>query len=563
MKREMGQVLPLGVSQDAVGMNFAIEVPRGVECKLLLYKTSDQEASHVLDLHEDASVRGIRCLRLTNIEADITAYSYEVDGETVVDPYVYEVTGRSAWGEESTEPVRGKLITFAHKQGSGMQEIPEHEVIAYRLHVRGFTKHASSKVKAKGTFQGLIEKIPYLKELGVNQVQLLPSFEFEERGIKLNYWGYAPGFYRAPKSAYASSSSASEEFAQMIEAFHANGFEVILDMPFVDSPSIISQIVCLQHYVLCYQVDGFVLNPYTTNLEEVKKDPIIKYVKILAQQDEFQTTMRKFLKVDEGMVKDVMWQLKKVNAEGNLLTYNHMTNHNGFTMADLVTYDGKHNELNGEKNQDGSEYNYCWNCGAEGPTRKKLVVELRKVQMRNAWTLLLLAQGTPCILAGDEFGNSQKGNNNAYCQDNEISWLDWRMLSKQRELHTFVKALIALRKAHPVLHQGQLLQGMDQKACGLPDVSYHGESAWITPEEVASRQLGVLYSGKHLKDSDCYIAYNMHWIEHDYALPTLRQGKKWHQVLDTSTGMIGEEVLLDNQRLVLVPERSVAVFVSK
>lgn len=183
--------------------------------------------------------------------------------------------------------------------------------------------------------------------------------------------------------------------------------------------------------------------------------------------------------------------------------------------------------------------------------------------MRNAWALLLLSQGTPCILAGDEFGNSQNGNNNAYCQDNEISWLDWRLLKKQKELFEFVKALIALRKSHPVLHQKIALQGMDSKACGIPDISYHGESAWITPEGIASRQLGILYSGTHLSDYDCYVAYNMHWIEHEYALPTMQKDKKWYQILDTATGAIGQEVLLEDQRIVEVAPRSITMYISK
>lgn len=558
-----GQILPLGIQKNGTTLNFSLQVQPGMNCTLKLFTTNASEPKYILDMPEDMKVKGIRCLALESIETEITEYIYELNHETYIDPYALELSGRTPWGNEPKSNVRCKIISFDENIEALKEPISEKDVIAYRLHVRGFTKHNSSKVKAKGCFQGLVEKIPYLKDLGVNQVQFLPSYEFIEEGLKLNYWGYAHGYYMAPKSSYCVNENGVKEFGEMITSFHMNGFEVVLDMPFIDTPNLVYQIECLRHYVLNYRIDGFVLNPYTTNLEEVKKDPILSHVKIMMKQDDFQIVMRKFLKGDEGIVTDAMWQLRKLSETSDILTYNHITSHNGFTMADLVSYDSKHNEANGEKNQDGNEYNYCWNCGAEGPSRKKTVVELRKVQIRNAWTLLLLAQGTPCILAGDEFANTQKGNNNAYCQDNEISWLNWNTLSRQKELLHFVKELIAFRRSHAVLHQGHELQGLDNKACGIPDVSYHGEEAWIVPDEVSSRQLGVLYSGSHLNDMDCYIAYNMHWIKHEFALPTPSKNKKWHRVLDTCTGMIGNEEILKNQRVATVSERSISMFISK
>lgn len=558
-----GRALPLGLSDSGEGINFSVEVEQGKCCKLKLYKKNALEPTEVIELSEDIRIKGIRFVHITNLDKEIVEYIYEIDGRDTVDPYALEIAGRSDWGMEEKASERGRIVFPWEDHEDAFSAIEDADVIAYRLHVRGFTKHNSSKVKAKGSFAGLVEKIPYLKELGVNQVQLLPCFDFMEEGMKLNYWGYSSGYYMAPKASYCASEKVVEEFQTFVQAFHANGMEVILDMPFVDAPSLGFQIECMRHYVLQYQIDGFVVNPYITNLEEVNKDPILRYVKLLTQQDDYMIAMRKFLKGDEGMVKEAMWQMRKLSRGQGALSCNYIANHNGFTMMDTISYDGKHNEANGEKNQDGNEYNYCWNCGAEGVTRKKAVVELRKIQMRNAWALLLLSQGTPCILAGDEFGNSQNGNNNAYCQDNEISWLDWRLLKKQKELFEFVKALIALRKSHPVLHQKIALQGMDSKACGIPDISYHGESAWITPEGIASRQLGILYSGTHLSDYDCYVAYNMHWIEHEYALPTMQKDKKWYQILDTATGAIGQEVLLEDQRIVEVAPRSITMYISK
>ena len=224
------------------------------------------------------------------------------------------------------------------------------------------------------------------------------------------------------------------------------------------------------------------------------------------------------------MVPGVMWWLKQQSKEQR--SCNYITSHNGFTLADLVSYDGKHNEANGENNQDGPDYNYSWNCGAEGATRRKAVLELRKKQMRNAFFLLLMAQGTPCLLAGDEFANSQKGNNNVYCQDNETAWLNWKQLEKEKELFDYVRNLIALRKRLPILHSEKPLLGRDEMSCGVPDVSYHGESAWQIPQNVASRQLGVYYHGEGESEGDCFIAYNMHWTEHKFALPALSKGKR-------------------------------------
>lgn len=570
MNQARGQALPLGIQYQGYNINFSIAVEQGVECKLNLYKKGIEEPSYTFIMEADPIIKGIRFIQVVDIDKELTEYNYEIDHQMVVDPYALEIVGRKVWGSEEKEQVRGKIAfpmpleVDKHISPKAYElPIPEEEVIAYRLHVRGFTKHTSSKVKAKGSFQGLVEKISYLKELGVNQIQLLPCFEFIEEGRKINYWGYTNGFYMSPKSAYSYTDNVRVEFAQMVQAFHNGGFEVILDIPFVDSPSLMFQMECLRHYVLEYQIDGFVLNSYITNLEEVKQDPILAHVKIMCQQDDFQIAMRKFLKGDEGMVKEVIWQLRKETTQNVVLSYNYITNHNGFTMQDLVSYDGKHNEANGEKNQDGNEYNYCWNCGIEGPSRKKTVLDLRKKQVRNAWALLLLSQGTPCILSGDEFGNTQLGNNNTYCQDNEISWLDWKYLSRKRELHTFVKKLIKLRREHPVLHQGKPISGLNNQSCGLPNISYHGEAAWVVPDEVSSRQLGVLYSGRDFGDADCYVAYNMHWVEHEYALPVIDKNKKWYRILDTSTGMVDEEETAITQRSVIVTERSIAMFICK
>ena len=275
--------------------------------------------------------------------------------------------------------------------------------------------------------------------------------------------------------------------------------------------------------------------------------------------------MRRFLKGDEDALKKALFQLRNNPAQAG--TVNYMTSYEGFSLADLVSYDRKHNEENGEGNQDGNPYNASWNCGIEGPTRKRSVLLLRRKQMRNAMLLLLTAQGTPMLTAGDEFGQSRMGNNNAYCQDNAISWLDWRLAEKNRDFLDFVRAALRLRSAHPVLHQAQELTMLDYAACGCPDLSYHGKEAWRLLTDRLSREAGVLYCGHYAKkkrdedDSYFYIAYNMHWEEQTLALPDLPAGMHWEKVMDTQDGTAVPDGKI-RERYVTLPGRSVQILQS-
>lgn len=563
MKEIQGRPLPLGVTMIGNTMNFSVAVPQEKECQLLLYHAGEKKPCMSFGMKK--SIGEVRYIALEDIDPSEYEYNYEMDGEIVVDPYVKALAGREKWGQArdvQMHEVRGKLdIKEYDWEGDAPLQLPYHSIIAYSLHVRGFTKHSSSKVKAKGTFRGVIEKIPYLKELGINQIQCMPVYDFEENLQYCNYWGYGDAYCFAPKGAYAYSKDAVNELKDMVKSCHREGIEVVLEMPF--SGNVPKQMMeeCLRYYMMEYHVDGFILNPSSAPMEGICADPILKKTKIMVHQTGFQTVMRRFLKSDEGMIPEVMYWLRH-NSLGDR-TYNYITNQNGFTLYDLVSYDGKHNEANGENNQDGPEYNYSWNCGVEGVTRKKDVLELRQQQIKNAFFLLLFAQGTPCILAGDEFENTQKGNNNVYCQDNPVGWLDWSKLEKKKELHDFVKKLIEIRKAYPVFWPEEEMRGIDQVSCGVPDVSYHGESAWRVPSEVSSRQLGVYYSGAAVGGDDCFVAYNMHWQEHPFALPALSSGKKWYKIASTSEGVLEEPELLDNQRLVEVAERTIMLVIGR
>lgn len=559
---KMGRPLPMGVTITKNSVNFSVEAKPSKECRLLLYKKGESVPEVSFDMTDEMGT--VRYLSVSGLNPKEYEYNYLIDGEVTVDPYAKAIAGKEVWGEKrklSDHEIRGRFVDDRYDwEEDHPLEIPYHQVIAYSLHMRGYTMHTSSKVKKKGTFRGLVEKLPYLSDLGINQIHLMPIYEFEECLSYRNYWGYGEGYFYAPKSSYAASKDAVKELKDMVKAFHGAGIEVVLEMPFTGDTSKRMIEDCLRYYRMEYHIDGFILNPLVAPMESIYTDPILKGTKIMVHDVGFQTTMRRFLKGDEGVVGDVIYWLKRPSAQKHM--FNYITDQNGFTLHDLVSYDGKHNEENGEHNQDGPEYNYSWNCGVEGTTRKKAVLALRERQIKNAYALVLLAQGTPCVLAGDEFENTQKGNNNVYCQDNPTGWLDWKKLEKHRELHDYVKNLIEFRKKHPVFCPENEFLGIDQTKCGVPDVSYHGENAWRTPSEVSSRQLGVFYSGSGLGTEDCFVAYNMHWEDHKFALPALPKKKKWYKIMSTEEGMLKEPELASDQRLIEVEARTITVMIA-
>lgn len=564
MRTDKGRIYPLGASTVENGINFSIAVERGKKCELLLYKAGGRSPFWNIEMKEEPDHGMIRSIRLEGLKPEEWEYNFRIDGIECLDPCVKAVAGKNNWGEalEEKRIPRGRIVVDDYDwEGDMPLQIPYEEVVAYSLHVRGFTKHSSSKVKNKGTFSGIAEKIPYMIHLGINQIHLMPIYEFEENGKYKNYWGYGDAYWFAPKAAYAKSRDQVKELKDLVKKCHQFGIEVVLNLPFEAGVSQSKIIECIHYYMLEFHVDGFIVNPYCAPFEELRKDPLLSNTKILRQKDDFQDIMRRFLKGDEGMIDGVMWWMR--HTTGNDGVFNYITSHTGFTLNDLVSYDKKHNELNGEKNQDGPDYNYSWNCGAEGPSRKKAVVDLRKNQIKNACMLLLFAQGMPCIHAGDEFLNSQKGNNNVYCQDNEIGWLNWSKEGEDHWLFQFVRDLIEFRKKHPVLHCKEELAGIDRVASGVPDISYHGESAWQVPSEISSRQLGIYYYGEAFGDVSCFVAYNMHWLAHSFALPALGKKKKWYLAVSTQKGVLKEEVLLENQKEVIVDERTICIFIGK
>lgn len=564
IKTSIGYPLPQGCTLTGKTANFSIEVPEGMTCELLLYKRGETVPDERFRLEEDPVAGNLRHIAVDLDDPETYEYGYLIDGRAGKDLYCRELGKGKVSKDESGEEHEEVRYRIAGDQfdweGDAPLRIPAHEVVAYSIHVRGFTRHTSSKVKNKGTFAGVLEKLDYIRELGINQIQCMPVYEFNDDLKYKNYWGYGEGYFFAPKSGYASGDAVTE-MKEFVRTLHRAGIELIIEMPFTGETPLGRMIDCLRFWVLEYHVDGFIVNPVLLSPENLKKDPVLSHTKFLQKDDSFQTAMRRFLKGDEGMVQEVIWQLRRLGgADGH---FNYITSHNGFTLRDLVSYDGKHNEANGENNQDGPDYNYSWNCGAEGPSRKSTVQKLRMRQSRNAYLLLLLAQGMPCLLAGDEFGNTQKGNNNVYCQDNPTSWLDFGRLPREQELHDFVRDLIRFRKENKLLHPAREMSGMDRTSCGIPDVSYHGESAWRAQADVASRQLGVYYHDTECGKESLYVAYNMHWLPHKFALPTLPKGRRWYECISTDEGVLEEPRPVASKREVLLPERTILVLTGK
>ena len=560
MKTAVGFPFPQGCTVEGQTANFSVAVPEGQTCELIIYKKGARASAFSQEMPYSDVAGNLHFLSVVLEQPEDYEYCYKIGGKIVPDPYGKAFSGREHWsvskGKEKRK-LRTRIVTDTFDWGkSQFPHLKKEDVIAYSLHVRGFTKHSSSGVAHKGTFDGVTEKLPYLHKLGINQIHLMPVYEFDENQRHVNYWGYGKAYFFAPKASYAAGDPVNE-MKSLVRQMHLAGIEVILEMPFTEGTTFSLILDCLRYWVMQYHVDGFIVNPYICNPDELAKDPVLAKSKILKKEDGFQNVMRRFLKGDEGMIRDVICQLKNQDTQ----LYNYIASHNGFTLCDVVSYDGKHNEANGENNLDGPDYNYSWNCGAEGNSRKKVVNELRKNQIFNAFFLLLFAQGMPCILSGDEFMNTQKGNNNAYCQDNLISWLDWNQLSRQEELYTFVCRLIALRKAcmKQIAKKSEDTMGRS----GIPQISYHGEDAWQMPAGRASRQLGVFYH-EECTEKDFYIAYNMHWLSHSFALPSLPKGMEWVCMAGTKEGVLDEkEAVPVKDKKVQLEERTIKVFVGR
>ena len=663
------------------GVSFTINSHGATRCTLLLFKPQAPKPYARIPFPDSYRIGDTYSMLVYDIKPDEFEYAFSFDGpyepakgllfneeNVLLDPYSRAVTGQRKWGEKPEGgkdfEYRARVVKSSFDWGNIKQlEQPFEDLVIYEIHVRGYTKDKSSGVSAPGTFAGLKDKIPYLKDLGINAVELMPIFEFDEMesarvvdGVQLyNYWGYNTVSFFAPNTSYAFNEEHNhegDELKSLIKALKENGIEVILDVVFnhtaegnemgpcfsfkgIDNnvyymltpdahyynfsgcgnvmncnhPVVRSFIIdCLRHWAIEYRVDGFRFdlasilgrdqngapkaNPPI--LESLAFDPVLGKMKLIAEawdagglyqvgsfpswnrwaewNGRYRDDMRSFLKGDDGMAGNAITRitgsrdLYSPESRGHKASVNFLTCHDGFTLYDIYSYNEKHNEKNGWNNTDGDNNGHSWNCGAEGETDDPNVNGLRRRLIKNAFAALLCSRGPAMFFAGDEFCNTQFGNNNAYCQDNIISWLDWGRLEEFKEIHDFVRHMIQFRKEHPILRKMT-----KPSSCQFPEISVHNGTPFNASTDYKTKLIGIMYAGRNEEDTEDDIVFycmNAYWEPLVMQLPVLPNGKHWHVDTNTNAEYFDGEDFTEKTELlgvntIRVPARTTIILVAE
>ena len=661
----------LGATVDAEGTNFAIFTKNGKKVILELYQNFyDDKPSHIFELDPIKNKTGnVWHIYVKNVKHG-QFYGWRIDGiydplngyrfnkyKLLSDPYAKAISGSYNWDEDSVyayernsplldlsfstinsakSPTKSIVIDDSEYNWENDEHprIPFKDLIIYEMNVRLFTMNPNSNVKSRGTFEGMIEKLDYLKELGVNAIELMPIFEFNPNSIVRNnpitgerlkdVWGYNPLSFFAVTGNYSGGLKIGEQvflFKDFVKILHQEGFEVILDVVYnhtgegnelgptlsfrgIDNliyyilqrnkryyenysgcgntvncnHTVVKNLIIdsLRYWVTEMHIDGFRFDLASilgrdnkgnwvgdlSLLKDIAEDPIISGTKLIAEgwdaaggyflgsfpegwaewNGKFRDSIRRFVRGEEGLVGEIACRISgSEDLYGNkspLASVNFITSHDGFTMWDLVSYNQKHNEENGEENRDGANDNYSFNYGIEGETDDEKILEIRKRQIKNFFTILMISQGTPMIYMGDEFCRTQYGNNNAYCQDTIKNWVDWNRQEKFSDILIFVKKLIQFRKTHHTLRREHFFTGKDYSGDGIPDITWHGVKLNQPDFSYNSKTLAFMISGldfvdaESLPDNDIYVALNFYEEKLDFELPELN-GKNWYRVIDT------------------------------
>uniref|UniRef100_UPI00405798CB alpha-amylase family glycosyl hydrolase n=1 Tax=Agathobacter sp. TaxID=2021311 RepID=UPI00405798CB len=617
-----GNYTTLGATVNKNRITFTFEGEKEDSCCIVLLHKETGEKK-VIEVPAEYCLGSLRSITVSGIVSRDYVYYYEINGEEVADAHAKVISGREIWNDESRKEkeykVYGGFLSDSFAWGNDRQpEIPKSEMVMYKLHVRGFSMASKVTDKMKGTFSAVRNRIPYLKDLGITTVVLMPVYEFEEVPIsvkkelklpdyvkwtpekedlikpvvletekkKINYWGYSQGNYFAVKASYAQEPlKASAEFKRLVKSLHEQNMECVMEMHFPENTNHNLIMSALRFWVKEYHVDGFHLMGRNLPITAVVQDAVLSRTKIFADdfygayqrnkryknlyiyKEEYQYPARRLLNHFDCDIRDFADQQKK---QSDIFGYvNYIASNNGYTLADLFMYIDKHNEENGENNCDGPDYNLSNNYGEEGPSKRRHINAIRRQRMRNALMMLMFAQGVPLLMAGDEFGNSQKGNNNAYCQDNEIGWVDWSSFARYKKERGLLKQLIAFRKEHSLIANETPYKFKDYRAAGAPDLSYHGESAWIAEMDSGRKSVGMLYCGAYASEgkdaSDIYIGYNFYSEEVSLALPKLSKKKKWHVLADSSQPdvFLAETQPLEEQQFAKVKPQTICVLIGK
>jgi glycogen operon protein len=654
---EPGTRYPFGATPDGNGVNFSIFSRHAASAELLLFdRPESPEPYQVIRLDPELHCTFFCWHVYVQGLATGTAYAWRMGGpdgqpiettgfrfdseKLLVDPWTLAVAD-IRWdrerarvpGDNGPSSIRALVVDDGFDWGGDRPlTMPREQAIIYELHVGGFTRHPSSGVADPGTFRAIVEKIPYLQDLGITHVELLPIMAFDEqdvppgvaaRGLR-NYWGYATHSYFAPHPAYCrdrDGSAQRREFREMVKALHEAGIGVILDVVFnhtaeggsngptinfkglgnetfyildpsdrsryldftgcgntvnANHPLVVGFILaCLEHWVAEMHVDGFRFDLasalgrgedglpryHAPILWGIELSRVLAETKLIAEawdagglyqvgdfpgfrwsewNGRYRDLIRRFVTGEPGLLGELATRLagsSDLYQTGGRLpinSINFVTCHDGFTLWDLVSYNRKHNEANGEDNRDGTDANYSWNCGVEGDTDDPAILELRRRQAKNLMAIVLLSQGVPMILAGDEVLRTQQGNNNGYCQDNELSWFDWTLVETNQDMHRFVRELIALRKRHPCLMRRRFLSGRKLPSTGLPDISWHGfELHWPLWHEPDGRLVAFTLSGLAPDEGHVHVILNMDDEGLHAPLPPIADGQ-WCRAVDTA-----------------------------
>jgi len=649
-----GNTHPLGATPDENGVNFAVFSQHATGVELLLFtQNNDPEPVQVIPLDPRVN-KTFHFWHVYVKDLPVgTHYAYRIDGpddhttghcfnrnKVLIDPYargnsntLWDRVNACGPDDNLESSLRSVVIDLDGYDWEGDTPInrPMEETIIYEMHVGGFTRHLSARSQVPGTFLGVIEKIPYLKKLGVTAVELLPVFEFDSTEVLrmgndnsplFNYWGYSTVSFFAPHSAYCQAPENGNhirEFRDMVKALHKAGIEVILDVVFNHSSEgnhlgphinlkgfdnsiyyhlvqedkqyymdysgcgntlncnhpIVEKMIleCLEFWVREMHVDGFrfdegsilargedgVPMAYPPVVWNIEISEALADTKIIAEawdaaglyqigyfpgyrwaewNGKYRDDVRRFIKGDPGMIGAVAQRiagsadLYQARDHLPLNSINFVTCHDGFTLNDLVSYNEKHNWENGEDNNDGVNENLSWNCGTEGETEDLDVENLRNRQIKNFVTVLMLSQGVPMFVAGDEVRRTQRGNNNTYCQDNEINWFDWGLVEQHQDIFTFFSAMIKFRKQNPILHRSRFFTGKVNDR-GFKDIDWHGTRLFHPEwEDFSSRVLAYTMGGFD-GDPDLHVMMNMHWEPLSFEIPPIK-GRRWFRVVDTS-----------------------------
>jgi len=662
----LGHPLPLGATAIAGSVNFALFCREATRVTLVLFEAKAQTADQRIPLDPKLNKTGeIWHIEVHGVPLDST-YAYQIESQDantiseqnslILDPYAKMITGGECWGQSVCGQWRcGIPADDFDWQGDQPLNRAMCDTVIYELHVRGFTRHESSKVKHPGTFLGLIEKIPYLQELGVTALELLPIAEFDENENKnldpvsgkplKNLWGYSPFAYFAPKASFAAVKGQQvNEFKTMVRALHQAGIEVILDVVFNHTAEgntlgptinfralgnsiyymleadtadylnysgcgntvnsnhpVVREFImdCLRYWVIEMHVDGFRFDlasimsrghrgevlSHPPLIEQIAEDPILAQTKIIAEAWDaaglyqvgrfsshprwaewnglFRDDCRSFLAGHSGMTTRLA---TRIAGSSDLYQHNHrsptnsinfLTSHDGFTLSDLVSYNHKHNERNGEYNRDGDNNNLSWNSGKEGDSRSQKVLALRARRLRSMAVVLMLSQGTPMLLAGDEFCRTQRGSNNAYCQDNLISWLDWRLAKEHADTLRFFRMLIALRKRYRLFRRTEFFPSPHSHQ--PPEIIWQGarlgKEDW-SPE--CKILCFTLVGSRTMEAPDFFVILNSHHENSVVEIPPPTHGGTWRQILNTALQSPNDIVAEKDGVMVTTPTITVA-----